>query len=157
MNKIIFLDIDGVLNSINWYMTRGDNRHDREGDEFDPLAVKRLNEITMSTNSDIVISSCWRLLHTHDDLKRIFNIVGIKGNIIGKTAYLMHDEFRIPRGIEIQHWLKLTKWENQYVIIDDSSDMLYEQKDNFVHTDVQTGLTELDVIRAKDILNRGII
>jgi len=41
----------------------------------------------------------------------------------------------------------------QYVILDDDTDMLYEQKDNFVNTDGMVGLTSKDVEKAIQILN----
>ena len=40
-----------------------------------------------------------------------------------------------------------------YVILDDDSDMLYEQKDNFIHTDALLGLSQNDVVKAIKILN----
>ena len=51
--KILFLDIDGVVNSDNWYnKTRG-----RSGD-FDPEAIALLNQLK-DIGAEVVISSSW--------------------------------------------------------------------------------------------------
>ena len=41
-----------------------------------------------------------------------------------------------------------------FVILDDDSDMLPEQMNNFIHVDGQVGLTDRDVLTAIEILNR---
>ena len=40
-----------------------------------------------------------------------------------------------------------------YVIIDDDDDMLYQQKDYFVHTNYKNGFTKKDLNKALKILN----
>lgn len=42
----------------------------------------------------------------------------------------------------------------EYVIFDDDTDFLLVQKDNFIHVDEQTGLTDKDVEKARKILTR---
>ena len=54
MKKIIFLDIDGVLNSETY-------DKNRTAGAIDPECAKRLNRIIKETNADIVISSSWKL------------------------------------------------------------------------------------------------
>ena len=74
---------------------------------------------------------------------------------------------RIPRGVEIKQWIdtnihsdNMKNWKRKklgvdynYVILDDDSDMLLEQKDNFVRTTSEIGLTDDDVKKAILILN----
>ena len=58
MNKVIFLDIDGVLNTNNWYTQKGRNAiKDKYGYTFDPKSVANLKRIVEETGADIVISS----------------------------------------------------------------------------------------------------
>lgn len=57
MRKIIFLDIDGVLNSLP-YFNRVKNME--EFDEINPFQVKLLSQICHVTNAEIVLSSTWR-------------------------------------------------------------------------------------------------
>lgn len=73
----------------------------------------------------------------------------------------------IPRGVEIKQWIDTNvhsdngkNWERKkigvdytYVILDDDSDMLLEQKDYFIRTCGDIGLTPSDVKTAIQILN----
>lgn len=58
--KVIFLDIDGVLNNNDYYERRSkgliNNKHD-----IDELLISRVNDIVEATNAVIVVSSTWRL------------------------------------------------------------------------------------------------
>ena len=61
--KILFLDIDGVLNTgqYNKYMIENNlNDFDENGSIFDPNAVDNLRLIIDCTNADVIISSTWR-------------------------------------------------------------------------------------------------
>ena len=63
MKKIIFLDIDGVLNSGRWFAkTGGEPDADGYGVSFDPAAVDCLGRIISETGAEIVISSSWKWL-----------------------------------------------------------------------------------------------
>lgn len=145
--KVIFLDIDGVLNHQAWYKNakgiKGELKH------FDPECVKRLNKITDSTDSKIVLSSTWRKGKTINDIYSLFEKVGITGELIGLTPVINFSNWNhsMFRGCEIQCWMeaskgklgkKLQSW-NSYVIIDDDSDMLYWQRKNFFQTDPSGG------------------
>lgn len=162
MQKLIFLDFDGVLNSNDWY-----TKNKTKGD-FDPKAIERLNYIVEQTNAKIVLSTSWRFdPNIYDKCKEI----GIKGEVIGRTPSLRyfastnnHSSSFICRGNEIAAWLTEFIEKNQlhschwqydsYVIIDDDCDMLLSQKDNFVHVDYFKGLTKKDAEKAIKILNR---
>ena len=166
--KIIFLDIDGVLNCENWYKKRFIQEIDRNMDsyplcEFYPLAVDQLNVLTKKTNAEIVVSSTWRIGRTVAELNSIFKQVGIEKDILDFTPSLRG----MPRGVEIKKWIDTyciqdtdrlfnkkggIKLES-YVILDDDSDMLLEQKDNFIKTSWQDGLTAIQVNKAIYILN----
>ena len=116
--KVIFLDIDGVLNSNDWYVYRRDyyEMDDVKNQyplyEFDPRAVERLNRIIKETGAKIVVSSSWRSGETVESLQFLFDRVGIIGEVIGFTPHLWckkpyedMDGYRIPRGCEIDWWL----------------------------------------------------
>ena len=83
----LFLDIDGVLNSADWY--------DRQGEEYigqvrpdwmrptdwwalDPKAIERLNTVMRRTDCLVVVSSTWRLLHEWSELIAMLKARGIK-------------------------------------------------------------------------------
>lgn len=109
--KVIFLDIDGVLNC------------QKTVERFhgfisvDPLLVKRLNRILKETDAKIVLSSTWRLF---EDNKEILEKANIK--YIDITP-----DFHTTRGEEISDWLSRHPEVERYVILDDDSDMLPNQ------------------------------
>jgi hypothetical protein len=176
--KVIFLDIDGVLNSNDWYTNRKKNNLTEQYPltEFDPKAVERLNRIILETGAKIVVSSSWRAGRSVNELQDLLISVGVIGEVVGKTNRLTHDTYNIPRGCEIDYWLKLqglfqrinwSKEEQQknidkakvknYIILDDDSDMLYSQKEHFVHTDNLHGLTDENVDNSISILRKSLV
>lgn len=58
------------------------------------------------------------------------------------------------RGVEIKQYLDEHQEIENYVILDDDSDMLLSQKDHFIKTDSESGISEEDVKRAIEILNK---
>ena len=109
MHKIIFLDIDGVLNNTAlgtkdkeiWKLF---NDIDTDGGRLSSINIKNLNDITDQTGADIVISSTWRILHEFHDLVTILKDAGVTGNIIDYTPGLGGRGIR--RGNEIQCYIE---------------------------------------------------
>lgn len=152
MLKLIFLDVDGVLNN-----TIDSDRHyyNERGYFYSPNCVKVFNKVIEATGAKIVVSSTWRLGRTVEELKELFAWMGVKGEVIDKTG---RNSSGI-RGVEILEWMRerddIHSWNfKNYIIIDDDSDMLLWQKDNFVHTKGTIGITEQDVEKAIRILNQ---
>lgn len=156
--KIIFLDIDGVLNCESayrkghcQYFVFGDGENDFY-QTFDPDCKKWLNHAIEQTGAKVVISSSWRGSGI-EWMRKIWELEDMSGEIIDLTPHLysMDGKMSIPRGLEIKTWLgekgfHLCSWDEErqekyikdsgienYVIIDDDSDMLYNQRNNFVH------------------------
>lgn len=152
--KILFLDIDGVLNSDSWYTRRREDglRMEDMGDrypfyEFDPESVARLNKIIDATDCNIVVSSTWR---HNKQLNDILKEVGVKKTPIDITPYSTSG----IRGMEIQAWINEHAEDPfYYVILDDNSDMLKTQKPHFCKISWWTGILESDVEKAIKILN----
>lgn len=146
--KVLFLDIDGVLNSDHFYVNRPKEiKHlPYPLSEFDPECVKRLNKILDVTGARLVLSSSWR----HDGT--VYNVLrraGITHDIWDITPYEMDK----PRGHEIRKFLEEHKEIDSYVILDDIPNMLPEQKSHFVNTNPCRGLTDEDMEKAINILN----
>lgn len=143
--KIIFLDIDGVVNSRRTCYAYGQLPHNACDKFFDDTALGMLRTLCSQTNAAIVLSSSWRYSHSHYDLGN-----ELKLPIVDAT--IMHPTSIVPRGEEIQEWLNRHPGVTQYVIVDDNSDMLPSQLDNFVQTSFDDGLLFRDVTKMKNIL-----
>lgn len=160
--RIVFLDVDGVLNHELFYRDRHDGTNDAMKREYpltdiDFVSVGYLNQICLQTGAKVVISSTWRLGRTVEALQELFKEAGFVGEIIDKTPNFEFKEGGdcIVRGNEIYKWIqdneKLVEsyFEyNDYVILDDDCDMLYYQRNNFIHIDKFVGITPQTVIKA---------
>lgn len=155
--RVIFLDIDGVLASLDWIRTIHalKERHpDSYGYSFDPRCVKNLEYIIKHMPEvRIVISSSWKGMGG-PSLCHMWNIRNLPGVIVGTTPDLLRTPKDSSRGLEIQKWLEINDNIDSYVIIDDDSDMLPGQMDNFIKTDAEIGLTLKDSSKALAILRR---
>lgn len=170
MDKIIFLDIDGVLNSTSWcFQLRnkeflGDIQSSFDklnGHQYvDPTAVRLVQKLALQHGAKIVISSSWRrydLKSTIDNLWNYKDIQGLIPLIIDQTPHILRKHLDVRRrGDEIQQWLDDHDYVKQYVIIDDDSDMLDSQKENFVQTNHNFGFTFYDYHDADMILNKEV-
>lgn len=162
--KVIFLDIDGVLNVIG-------QGHDKYGQIFHNHFVENLARVIKATDAKIVISSTWR--HSGlDEMLSMWKDRNLPGEVIGITPTaqvlvylgLFDNVDEIVRGNEIQFWLDKTQVVTQYVILDDDEDMLESQLPFFVRTsgnehhtdyiDVGYGLTIECADKAIEILNK---
>jgi hypothetical protein len=152
--KIIMLDIDGVVNSENWY-----NKTKGMSGDFDPDSIALLNQLK-SLDVEVVISSSWG----EDGVTQLKN-VGLELPIVGVTEHFYQDW--VCRGNEIEKWFcdnfgsygtkygsKYYQKDYEYVIFDDDSDFLMGQMDNFIQTSRETGLTQADIDKAVKILTR---
>ena len=163
MQKLLFLDIDGVLNTKLWYgKMNKETPKDRWGYAFDPVSVANLKRIVNETGADIVISSSWKCVGL-TELRKMWKARRLPGKIIDVTPdrykddelrYLDDTEIDNIRGYEIREWLSRNgKQVSHYAIIDDLYEMLPEQQDHLVMTDSETGITDEDADRAIEILN----
>lgn len=148
--KIVFLDIDGVLNSAQYIRSQRYKRKEDKGlgfpdTDLDEVAIRLVNFLCKITGASIVISSAWR---EFSDCVPALRRNGLQAKIRGKTP----KDGGWCRGREIQEWLTVNLCD-EYVILDDDDDMLQCQQDHFVHIDRRTGITTKDVEKAIFILN----
>ena len=146
MIKIIFLDIDGVMNNSQTML------HNYRTWEFDQVPVECLKRILAATDAYIVISGALgRALHI-DDMRAIFESHGIRGNRILGTTRNVGD-----RGDDIDDWLAWCTYEDQiqsYILIDDAGPPnIGRHHRRLVHTTSDVGLAPEDVDKAIALLN----
>lgn len=143
--KILFLDVDGVLNS-------RDTTNFKTLWPVDPYMVFMVGKIQLDTGCDIVLSSSWR--HHPDGVKVVEDQLKIK--LLGKTPTLGTkrgaDGKDITRGEEIRKWLKDNGHEDAtYAILDDDSDFNWDLP--LFKTTFQSGLTPEIAKQVTDHLN----
>lgn len=121
MKKIIFLDLDGVLNIMEGPLSTFKNKLDH----FEIHLIERFNKF-LKENKDIniIISSSWR--SDMDDLFYMLNKSGFKFNnrILGHTP--LDSENLQFRGEQINYWLTNNNFKGKYICIDDSIDQICE-------------------------------
>lgn len=153
--KIVFLDIDGVLNGINTGFIK-----------FNPESLEALKLILTETKASVVLSSSWRhgyidwylrkIINSDDAAMHLMEMLsthGVNVNIVDITPTL-HGEGDM-RGSEIDKWIVENKEEyniESFVILDDDSDM-FPHMDRLVHTNNRIGLTMQDAEVAIKKLN----
>ncbi len=157
MRKILFLDIDGVLNTErqhDYCVERGIAPVDGFSYSFDPEAVANLTRIVEQTGADIVLSSSWKYWGL-SAMQNMWANRGLPGKIIDITPDTVSDDMLLSvdldmmlpavKGSEIKEWLAISGSQvTRYAILDDQFDMLPEQQPNFVQTDPRVGITGED-------------
>lgn len=123
--KVIFLDIDGVLN------TPKERGHRRGSWGIDATLAIRYRGLVEATGAKTVISSTWR---KGEDTLELIRQAGIR--YYGITPHFQYSE----RAEEIDAWLRLHPEVTQYAILDDDHQMLPHQP--FFLVDWRTGLTD---------------
>lgn len=151
MRAIIFLDVDGVLiNEPRYHQLPIPVPVPGAWETPDPACIEALNKLVEQSGASIVVSSCWRVGRTVQELKELLESWGVKGDVIARTG-----ESRNARGMEIGEWL-LENPESTaapIVILDDSNDMLL-LTEYLVRTDFKTGLLPTHVGHAMEVLRK---
>lgn len=165
--KVIFLDIDGVMNNIfslhrsrfylDFEIINDDNEVESVTDDFCWVSMRVLNNIIESTEAKVVLSSTWRLFHSKNEMNQILKHYGFKGELIDFTPKLPYDKVnnKYPeRGLEIQKWLDECESNiENFVILDDDSDMAH-LIDKLIKTDCHFGLNHTHEELVIQMLNK---
>lgn len=144
--KLIFLDFDGVLNTIKTAVL-GDTRPFLER-----KLVAKLNSLVMRTGADIVVTSSWRRDFSTLKLSSFLETAGlISGCVIGKTQDLGYGTE--GRSQEIETAIAALGDVSSFVILDDHYGACNcSLEKSFVHVDSNVGLTDENVSTAATIL-----
>ena len=136
LSKVIFLDIDGVLNC----QRTSNPRHLPY--IIDDALLTRLRQLVDRTDASVVLSSTWRY-----DPAGIFSAKRYGIPFIDVIPDLPHE----PRRKEILQWLQEHPEVTRYIVIDDEDDDL--DRLPLFQPSSRTGLTEEIVTGAADYLN----
>lgn len=145
--KVIFLDIDGVLNEENWMLNNTP--------WIDENKLKLLSNLCRKTKSKIVLSTNWREIWFEP------MYINSEGNCIN-LAHKLFKKYKLDvigvtpslgmRESEILTYLSDNDCDNDfdnYVVFDDNKLNL----SHFIQTDKSKGLTEDDCVNALSILS----
>lgn len=161
--KVIFLDIDGVLNcSTSKSFCIDDDGRVIKGVDSDK--VKRLAKIVESTGAQIILSSDWKdkwnkyyTSSKPSHAKYLDNHLYKKGRLTIKDKTPSTSKGSWFRGEEILTYLRLHQDIENYVILDDTFFEDFDNKniiDHLIITDYKYGLTDENVKQAIEILNK---
>lgn len=183
MTKIIFLDIDGVLNYDSWFRGRFVGGEGLYADELeaatDPACVQRLNMIVQQTGALVVLSSSWR--HSapwEETAQALVERRGFCGTMIGRTPLngdvdrrpvsevdprvFMRFQGRRPKAAELQSRVyprgyEIQQWLDSnppcHFVILDDDDDMEHLGPRLVQTDWLTGIQIGHVRRCISMLN----
>lgn len=134
--KVIFLEIDGVLNTTKDLLSYGSPLINQN-------LVQILKEIVNKTKAKIVLSSSWRLdRESREIVKSALSKKRLK--FISCTPCLKPKKHQswVNRCDEINHWLNSRGKINKFAIIDENFHAGLGFENNFFKTDEETGLTK---------------
>ena len=168
MRRVVFLDIDGVLNSNFW-----NENHQREisdGTFIDESKVKLLCKLIKDTDAQIILHSGWKYWFD-SDLKPLRREAQNLRGLLEKEGLTIADvtpdhaadevkkskKFSLVKAGEILAWLGQHKDVDSWVVLDDLDLHSVEIEMHQVKTDRRIGLTIEDVEKAKRMLQDRII
>ena len=164
--KILFLDIDGVLNCMNVVDKKPSNDERVYG--FNPDLVKNLKKVVDATGCRIVVSSSWRYHLDYAPFQPKMEWRKVLAEMMGYDASTLFIG-NTPRGNSGKRGEEILAWilENKdaygvyqsvpiriCVVDDEIGDIICNiDSRNVVKTDMRKGLTEEDADRIIEILN----
>lgn len=155
--KLLFLDIDGCLNTHSW-------DQDAKSSTLDRDKVERLNYVLNETGARIVVSSAWRYmvhggamtLGGFDYLLRTHGVIADAVVGITRMDTMIDKEAPKPdeRGEQISDWLMNdNRWSGHpYAVIDDLDAGITAAGHPFVQCDGKVGMTDADAERLIELL-----
>lgn len=163
MKHIIFLDIDGVLNSDSWNAAHRKERDD--GILIDRDKVALLAGLIRKTDAGMVLHSGWRFWFDNhrkpirQEAARLTEMFCLEGlTLYDVTPDFSTDEIRrtkkfsLVKAREILSWLEMHPETERWIVLDDldlHNDMVHRHQ---VQTDQAVGLTAQEIRLAEDML-----
>ena len=144
--KVVFCDVDNVLNSEYHTKKNGDCREDIE-----ELKVRNLKKIVDAAGAEVVIVS-----HAHafnDERFAKQRIEQIRKYGVNPIADLKSGGFLGPKDDAVKRWLNEHKEVEKFVIFDDGYDNYYDLVDHLILVDYHHGLTYKHTRKAIEMLD----
>lgn len=119
--KVIFLDIDGVLNSDEYFDKIEKLNIQGIQSEIDVEKIKLLKRALDETGAKVVLSSSWRYTRKAQNLKELL----ANFEIYTESTPYIHGK----RGLEIKQWLLDNPEVEDFVILDDEIFESYDKEE----------------------------
>ena len=134
--KVIFMDIDGVLNT----------NSDRE---ISNDKLKLLSELVSKTGADVVLSSSWRNWWNHPktNIPGSFITKWKKQFLDNNISITLTTELECPKNLSIEKFITQHDIKS-FVVLDDQN--VFDK--NLVQTNGDIGLTQIDCQKAAQLL-----
>jgi len=147
--KIIFCDVDGVLNSAYYTAKDGGGIC-----AVEKRKVDNLKKIIDATGASVVICSRAHSWSKSLNELRMNDIINFG---VTPFASITDIEYQESKALAIQRWMRKNNYENvNFVVFDDcASDLAMRFGERFIHIKTKHGLTSAYVKKAIEILNRG--
>ena len=172
-DRYLFLDIDGVVNTLMIYSEpiKGRKMIEKDGFYFDmchpedkrvsnEFAIRWLNKVCLEYNLKIVLTSTWLIGHKIKDIEKCLRNSGLDDRIdvYGGTYSGKFDS----RGIQIEDWLLGNGYsidDTVFVILDDDADMIGFTRDltpYLVQCNTYNGFTINEYSKSCELLDKLI-
>lgn len=162
--KVIFLDIDGVLNANEDFGGRNKPNPSIHGIlGITTARIKRLKQIVNKTDAKIVLTSSWKESYIRYTKYRVDICGRYLREKLRKSGIYIFDttlDYEIKgseyRGTGIKAWLAAHKNVTNWIVLDDDLFCDYDKDiiGHLIKTSEQTGLTDELVNKAIDMLNQ---
>lgn len=143
--KVIFLDVDGVLNSDEYFDSiQGKDIQGIEQD-VDIQKIVLLQKAVEETGARVVLTSSWRYKKAGEELRELLTRYGILTDV---TPLLQNE-----RGLEIKQWLVENEEVVDYVIVDDEVFASFDEEllQRLIRISNENGRSYGDGLQEKDV------
>jgi hypothetical protein len=151
--KVLFLDLDGVINSERTMAAFGGYPHDFSKEDmarFDPVALALVRKLCAAADCYVVLSSTWRLNFTVEEVAHYLDLP-----VMAATRDLGGDYARTD---EIAMWIRTHPTITEYAIVDDLP-LDFADPDmqaRFVQTNEEFGLSLANYRALRRLLLPGV-
>ena len=171
--RLLFLDIDGVVNTHMIYSKPIEGRRmvEKDGFYFDlcwpqdgrvsnEYAIRWLNKLCLEYNLKIVITSTWLIGHKIAEIEKALRNSGLDDKVCvygGATTNYFKN-----RGVQIEAWMNEYEYnpdKNVWIILDDDTDMVSFKRDftpYLIKCDTYTGFGMKEYSKACELLDKLI-
>lgn len=161
--QVLFLDFDGVLNNVGWFLTKETIDMFLQPNEvfkanMDPANLRIISYILKELPElKIIISSSWRIHYSIEEIKAAFVNLGhpdIAERVIDRTP----KKFSSERCHEVlmsvsDYQLSETPGTNQWATLDDRGIFYSEFREREFQTDKDVGVTIVDAFKIIKFFN----